>query len=78
MDFPFPRTHLSCGLCDRYTEGGVTVEHGGADLEFGDLTIEVACHEALPQQLYAVHLRLGAASAVVAAPFSPDRAPEVF
>ena len=39
---------------------------------------EVACHEALPQQLHAMHLCLGAATAVVSAPFSPDRATEVF
>ena len=47
-------------------------------MEFCDLTIEVARHEALPQQLHAMHLRLGAASAVVSAPLSPDGAAEVF
>jgi hypothetical protein len=69
---------LSCGVCDRYAERGVDIQYGGADLEFGDLAIEVACHEALPQQLHAMHIRLGAASAVVSAPLSPDRAAEVF
>jgi hypothetical protein len=33
-------------------------------MQLGDLMIEVACHEALSRQLHAVHLRLGAASAV--------------
>ncbi len=65
-------------LCDRYAERSVAVQHGGADLEFCDLTIEVAYHEALPQQLNAMHLRLSAASAVISAPFSPDGATEVF
>ncbi|EIE50577.1 hypothetical protein C357_13218 [Citreicella sp. 357] len=45
---------------------------------FGDLTIKVACHEVLFQQFHTGHLRLGAASAVVPAPLSPDRTAEVF
>ncbi|MFP4273713.1 MAG: hypothetical protein ACLFRU_01705, partial [Paracoccaceae bacterium] len=32
----------------------------------------------LPQQLHAMHLRLGAASAVIAGPFSPDGATGYF
>ena len=75
---PFPKMHLSHWLCDRYAERGVAVQDGGSDLEFCDLAIEVACHEALPEQFHAVHLRLGAASAVVSAPLSPDGATEVF
>ena len=42
------------------------------DLELGDLTVEVACGQALTQQLDAVHLGLCAASAVIPAPSSTD------
>ena len=51
----------------------MAVQLGGADPEFHDLPIKVVSHEALPQQLHAVQLRLGAALAVVSAPLSPDR-----
>lgn len=34
---PIPQADLSLGLCDRYAERGVAVQHGGADLAFGDL-----------------------------------------
>lgn len=57
--------HLSCGLWDRYAERGVAVQDGGADLQFCDLTIEVACHQALTRQFQAMHRRLGAVSAIV-------------
>jgi len=60
-----PQTHLSCGLCDRYAERGVAVQDGGADLQFWDLTIEAACHQALPRQFHAMHLCLGTVSAIV-------------
>ena len=43
-----------------------------AQLERRDLTVEVACGQSLPQELDAVHLGLRAASAVIAAPSSPD------
>jgi hypothetical protein len=68
---PFPRTELSCGLCDGRAERGDAVEHSDTDLELGDLTIELACGQALAEQLDAVHLGLGPASAVIAAPWSP-------
>jgi hypothetical protein len=32
---------LSHELCDRYAERGVAVQHGGADLEFGDAGVDV-------------------------------------
>lgn len=38
-----------------------------------DLTVEVSGGQELPQELDAVHLGLGAASEVIAAPSSPDR-----
>ena len=38
---------LSYGLCDGYAESGVAVEHRDPDLELGDLSVEVPCHEAL-------------------------------
>jgi tRNA A37 threonylcarbamoyladenosine synthetase subunit TsaC/SUA5/YrdC len=47
-------------------------------VELGDLAVEVPRHEALTQQFDAVHFRLCATSAVISAPSSPERAPEVF
>jgi hypothetical protein len=34
--FPFPRTDLPYGLCDRYAKSGEAVEHGYAELDFRD------------------------------------------
>ena len=70
-EVPLSRTDLSYGLCHGYAERGEAVEHGNADLELGDLTIEVPGHEALAQQLHTMHLRLDAASAVISAPMAP-------
>lgn len=72
--FPFPRTDSSDGAGDGDAEGGETVQHGDPDVELRDLPVEVPRHEALAQKLDAVHLRFGAAPAVVVAPSSPDRA----
>ena len=77
-EFPFPRTALCHDFRYGYSEGGEAVQHGNADLELCDLTIEVPSCEALAQQLDAVHLGFCAASAVVAAPSSPDGSPEAF
>lgn len=55
---PLSPDGLIPGLCDRDAERGVTLQDGGADLEFSDLAVEVARHEGLPQQLHAMHLRL--------------------
>ena len=49
-----------------------------ADLEFGDLAVEVPRHEPLAQQFDTVPLRLDAASAVVSAPSSPEGPAKVF
>src|SRR5690606_29238412 len=76
--FPFPRTDLSHSFRDGYSERGVAVQDGDADLEFGDLSVEVPCHEPLAQQLDTMHLCLDAASAVVSTPSSPERAAQVF
>ena len=75
---PFLRTNLSHGLCDRDAERGVAVENGDANLELGDLSIEVPCHEALPKQFHTMHLGFDAASAVVSAPSSPEGTTKVF
>lgn len=45
--FPFPRTNLLHGLCDRDAECGEAVRHGDTDLKLGDLSVEVPRHEAL-------------------------------
>ena len=76
--FPFPRTDLSHGLCDRNAERGVAIQNGDTDLKLRDLSVEVPRHEALPQQFHTVHLRFDAASAVVSAPSSPEGPAEVF
>ena len=48
------------------------------ELELGDLTVDLARGEALAQELDAVHLGFGAASAVIAARSSPDGSPDAF
>lgn len=77
MDFPFPRTDSSYRLSDRYTESGVTVEHGDAELDFRNLPIKVSGHDGLAEQFDAVHLALDAASAVISAPSSPQGTAQV-
>ena len=77
-DFPFPRTDLSFGLSDGYAKGGVTVEHRDPGLELSDLSVEVSGHEALAEEFDAVHLRLCAASSVIACQLSPERPSEIF
>ncbi len=67
---PLPQTDLSYGLCDGYAKGRVAIEHRDPDLELRNLPVEVSRHEALAEQFDAVHLRLCAASAVVAGQFS--------
>lgn len=69
-----PQTNLSLGFRDRCAERGETVQDGNAHLELRDLTVEVPGGQALTQQLNAVHLGLCAASAMIPAPSSPDRA----
>ena len=76
--FPFPRTDLFHGLCDRYAERGVAVQDGDPDLELRNLTVEVPRHEPLAHQFHAMHLRFDATSAVVSAPSSPERAAKIF
>lgn len=70
--FPFPRTDLSHGFGDRDTGRSVTVQYGDPDLEFRDLTVEVAGHETLTQQFDTMHLRFDAARTVITTP-STDR-----
>ena len=73
MDLPFPRTDLPCDLCDGRSECGEAVQDGDASRELRDLTVDVACIDALTEPLDAVHLGFGPASAVVSAPSLPDR-----
>lgn len=74
---PYPRTDLSYRLSDEYAESGVAAKHSDADLDLCDLPIEVFRHEALAQQLHAMHLGLDAATAVISAPSSPERSAQV-
>ena len=68
---PFPGGS-SYGFRDWDCERGEAVQDGVANLELGDLTMEVACGQPLAQQFHAVHLCLGPASAAISAPSSPD------
>jgi hypothetical protein len=51
------------------------VQHGDPDMELCDLPVEVARHEALTEELDAVHLRLRAAAAMMAAPWGQTARP---
>ncbi len=75
---PFPGRTYSRGFRDGYAERGVVVQDGDADLEFGNLTVEVPCHEALAQKFHTMQLRLDATPAEVPSPSSPKRPTKVF
>ena len=47
---PFPRTGSYHGFGDGYAEGREAVQDGRADLELGNLTVEVLREEALTHQ----------------------------
>jgi len=47
----------SYGLCDGYAKGSVAVQDGDADLELGDLAVEVPRHEPLARQFRFADLR---------------------
>jgi hypothetical protein len=52
------------GLCARDSKHGVNVHDGAANLGLYNLMIEVTRHEALADELYTMHLCLGAATQV--------------
>ena len=70
-EIPYPRTDLSHGLSDGDAERGVTVEDGNANLNLGDLFVEVPRHAPLAHQFDTMHLRLDATTAMVSAASSP-------
>jgi hypothetical protein len=72
LRFPFARTDSSHGFRDRDAKRGEAVQDGTANMELGNLTVEVPRHEALAQQFHTVHLRFDAAPAVIGGPSSPD------
>ena len=74
---PLPRTDLAYGHGTGYAKSCETVEDSGADLDFCDLTIEVARREALAKSFYTMHLRLDAAPAVIPGQISPQSATQV-
>ena len=49
--FPFPRTDLSYGLCDRYAKSGVAVEHRNPDLELSNLPSKSRAMRPWPRSL---------------------------
>ena len=57
---------------------GESIEDCGTDFELGYLTIEGARHDALTEQLEAVHFRFDEAAAMIAAPLLPDGASKPF
>jgi hypothetical protein len=77
-DVPHPRSDLPHDLCDGYAKDGEAVQDGDPDLELRDPTIKVPRGQALAQQFATMHLGFDMASAVVAAPSTPDRPAEAF
>jgi len=75
-NLPLRGAELSYGFCDGYAERVEAVQDGHADLEPGDLTIEVPRGQTLAQQFHTRHLRFDAPLAVIAAPSSPDGSTE--
>ena len=57
---------------------GTAVQDGDADLEPGDLTLEVSRDEALTQKLETMRIVIDTTPAVIATPFSPDGSAEAF
>jgi hypothetical protein len=57
----FPRLMSAGGPRDGDAESGEAVEDGDADLELGGLSVEIAGHELLAEQLHAVHPLTGRA-----------------
>lgn len=72
-----PDRNLFHGLCGRNPQIGVAGHDGDAEQEFGDLTVQVPCHEPLTQQFHPVHPGLDMAPAMVSAPSSPKRAAQI-
>lgn len=75
--FPGHTYRTPHGLCEGYAKGSVAVEDGDADLDFGDLPVEVAGHDALPQKLHTMRLGLDAAPVAISAPSSPFGAVQI-
>jgi len=48
------------------------IEDSGTDLQFGDLAVEVTCHDAFAKQLEATHFGLDKAAPMIASPLFPD------
>lgn len=59
------------------SEGCEAIEDSDSDMNFGDLTVEIASCQTPAQQLDAVHFRLNAASSMITTPLSPDSPPEM-
>jgi hypothetical protein len=64
---PSAQTDLCLDLGDWAAQGDAVVQNGDTDLELCNLAVEVPRHVALTQQFDAVHLRLCATLAVIAA-----------
>jgi hypothetical protein len=58
------------------SKGRKAVQDRGPDLQFGHMSVEVACHNARSKQLKATHFRFDKTSSMIPAPAPPDRAAE--
>lgn len=76
LRFPLPQTTLGCTDGHQCPEPGDTIQQGGTNLVFSNLTIEVPGHDSLAKELEASHLGFGQTSPVVATPLLPDGAPQ--
>jgi len=60
----------------RHSGGRDVANDRCSNLQFGHLTVEVACHDAFAKRLEAMHLGLDTASPKVTAPLPPDGPPK--
>ena len=74
---PLPQTDLSHDNSFEYAKRSEAVEDRGADLDPGNLALEVLRREALTEQFHTVHFCLNAASAVVSGQLSPKCSPQI-
>lgn len=51
----FPCPGRTYGLSDGIAELGVAVQDSAANLDLGNLTVEVPCHELLAQRFHTMH-----------------------
>jgi hypothetical protein len=68
----FPKWSYAIATVIGGAESGEAIENGGAHLQLGDLTVEIARHHALAGQLETAHLGFHQTASMVASPFLPN------